>query len=174
MEYTFISKVTFETLVNNYLNNMAECKRDKALINLELLSKIKTTLLDSQNIQICDKNTRTWAKKRFYLEEVIPGDFRVMVKADNKPVLVLENMYEVLCRTHAEIDKHAGQRQLWKSMKERWGWLKQDLVEKFVNNCTICATRKPSFHPLAAKPIIARNFLSRVQVISFLFKSLFL
>ncbi len=49
-------------------------------------------------------------------------------------------------------------------MKENWGWLKQDLVEKFVNNCTICATRKPSFHPLAAKPIITRNFLSRVQV----------
>ena len=87
-----------------------------------------------------------------------------MVKADNKPVLVVENMYEVLCRTHAEVDQHGGQKQLWKSMKENWGWLKQDLVEKFVNNCTICATRKPSFHPLAAKPIIARNFLSRIQV----------
>ena len=120
MEYTFISKETFKTLVNNYLNNLPDCKRNKALINLELLSKIKTTLLDPKNIQTCDKNTRIWAKKRFYLEEVVPGDFRVMVKADNKPVLVLENMYEVLCRTHAEIDQHAGQRQLWKSMKERW------------------------------------------------------
>ena len=178
MEYTFISKVTFETLVNNYRNNMAECKRDKALINLELLSKIKTTLLDSQNIQTCDKNTRTWAKKRFYLEEVIPGDFRVMVKADNKPVLIVENMYEVLCRTHAEIDRHGGQKQLWKSIKERWSWIKQDLVEKFVNNCNICATRKPSFHPLAAKPIIARNFLLHVQVsilvINYLFQRFFI
>jgi hypothetical protein len=174
MEYTFISKETLETLVNNYLNKMPDCKRNKALINLELLSKIKTILLDPKNINTCDKNTRSWAKKRFYLEEVVPGDFRVMVKADNKPVLVLESMYEVLCRTHAETDQHAGQRQLWKSMKERWGWLKQDLVEKFVNNCTICATRKPSFHPLAAKPIIARNFLSRVQVVSFVFESLIL
>ena len=74
---------------------------------------------------------------------------------------------DVLCRTHAEIDQHAGQKQLWKSIKERWGWLKQDLIEKFINNCTICALRKPSFHPLAAKPIIARNFLSRIQVINF-------
>jgi hypothetical protein len=110
MEYTFISKKTFETLINNYLNNIAACKRSKALINLELLSKIKTILQDSKNVHICDKNTRNWAKKRFYLEEVTPGDFRVMVKADNKPVLVLENMYEVLCRTHAEIDQHAGQK----------------------------------------------------------------
>ena len=92
-----------------------------------------------------------------------------MVKVDNKPVLVIENMYEVLCRTHAEIDQHAGQKQLWKSIKERWGWLKQDLIEKFINNCTICALRKPSFHPLAAKPIIARNFLSRIQVINFFY-----
>ena len=141
---------------------MQICKQNKALVNLELLNKIKTILLDSKNNQIYDKNTHEWAKKWFYLEEIVPGDYRVIVKADNKPVLIVENMYEVLCRTHAEVDQHGGQKQFWKSMKENWGWLKQDLVEKFVNNCTICTTRKLSFYPLAAKPIIARNFLSRV------------
>lgn len=164
MEYTFISIATFENLVNTYLNKLPECKRHKALVNLELLHTIKAVLLDPKNVNICDKNTREWAKKRFYLEEIIPGDYRVMVTTTRKPVLIVENMYEVLSRTHAEINQHGGQRQLWLSMKENWGWLKQDLVEKFVNNCTICATRKPSFHPLAAKPIIARNFLSRIQV----------
>src|SRR4051794_7799395 len=109
MEYTFISKETFETIVNNYLNNIADCKQNKALINLELLSKIKTILLDPKNIHTYDKNTRNWTKKHFYLEEVVPEDFRVIVKADNKPVLILENMYEVLCRTHAEINQHAEQ-----------------------------------------------------------------
>jgi hypothetical protein len=166
MEYTFISKETFETLINNYLNKLPECKREKALINLELSEKIKAVLLDPKNLNICDKNTRNWVLKRFCLEEVTPGKFRVIVKADNKPVLVIENMYEILCRTHAEIDQHGGQKQLWKSIKERWSWVKQDLVEKFVNNCNVCATRKPSFHPLASKPIIARNFLSRIQVCS--------
>ena len=73
-------------------------------------------------------------------------------------------MYEILCRTHAEITQHGGQRQTWKSIIEKWGWIKQSIVESFVNNCTICAVRKPSFHPLAAKPIIARNFLSHIQV----------
>ena len=87
-----------------------------------------------------------------------------MVKKDNKPVLVIENMYEVLCRTHAETDNHGGQRQLWQSIKQNWSFIKQDIVEKFVNNCTICAIRKPSFHSLANKPIIAKNFLSRVQI----------
>ena len=98
-----------------------------------------------------------WAKKRFILEEITPGDYRIMVKSDNKPVLIIENMYEVLCRTHAEIDNHAGQKQLWESIKQNWSFVRQEIVEKFVNNCTICATQKPSFHPLANKPIIAKN-----------------
>ena len=66
-----------------------------------------------------------------------------MVKKDNKPVLVVENMYKVLSKTHAETDNHAGQRQLWQSIKQNWSFIKQDIVEKFVNNCTICAIRKP-------------------------------
>ncbi|CAG8657109.1 7947_t:CDS:2, partial [Diversispora eburnea] len=51
-----------------------------------------------------------------------------------------------------------------KSLRERWGWVKQSIVEQFVNNCIICALRKLSFHPLVAKPIIAKNFLSRIQM----------
>ena len=113
---------------------------------------------------LANKSTNKWAKKKFILQEIIPGDYRVLVKASNNPVLIIENMYDVLCRTHAETTQHGGQKQTWKSIIERWGWIKQDIVENFVNNCTICAVRKPSFHPLAAKPIIARSFLSRVQV----------
>lgn len=164
MEYNFISKDTFDGIVNKYISSLPVCRQEKALVNLELLERIKKILLDPFNVQTDIKITREWAKKRFTLQEIVPGDYRVMVKKDNKPVLIVENMYEVLCRTHAEINNHAGQKQLWISMKRNWGFLRQDIIEKFVNNCTICATRKPSFHPLANKPIIARNFLSRVQV----------
>ncbi|GET01244.1 KRAB-A domain-containing protein 2-like [Rhizophagus clarus] len=135
MEYMFISKTTFENLVNTYLNNLPECKCHKALVNLELLSTIKSVLLDPKNVNICDKNIREWVRKWFYIEEIIPGDYRVM---------------------------------------DNWDWLKQDLVEKFVNNCTICATKKPSFHPLTAKPIIiAKNFLSRIQIIQMVNSNIF-
>jgi hypothetical protein len=165
MEYNFISKETFDNIISSYLSTIPSSRREKALVNLELLERIKKILLDPSNVQTDNKNTRDWAKKRFYIEEIVPGSHRVMVKNDNKPVLVVENMYNVLCRTHAEIDNHAGQKQLWQSIKQNWGFLRQSIIEKFVNNCTICATRKPSFHPLACKPIIAKNFLSRVQVI---------
>jgi hypothetical protein len=164
MEYTFISRDTFNGIIENYITNLPDTKQNKALINMDLLNEIKEVLLKPKDNTISNKNTRDWAKRKFKLEEITPNDYRVIVKANNNPVLVIENMYEVLCRTHAEITQHGGQRQTWKSIIEKWGWIKQSIVESFVNNCTICAVRKPSFHPLAAKPIIARNFLSRVQV----------
>ena len=164
MEYAFISKDTFNGIVEHYIEKLPASKQKKALINLNLLSEIKEILLDPKNNTISSKNTRDWAKRKFKLEEITPGDYRVIVKASNNPILVVEKMYEVLCQTHAEITQHGGQKQTWKSIVERWGWIKQNIVDNFVNNCTICAVRKPSFHPLAAKPIIAKNFLSRVQV----------
>ncbi|CAB4424874.1 unnamed protein product [Rhizophagus irregularis] len=45
-----------------------------------------------------------------------------MAKCDNKPVLIVKNMYEVLCRIHAEIDNYAGQKQLWESVKQNWSF----------------------------------------------------
>ena len=164
MEYTFISKDTLNEIITNYIANLPVAKQEKALINLNLLNKIKSILLNSKDVALANKSTREWAKKKFILQEIIPGNYRVLVKASNNPVLIIENMYDVLCRTHAETTQHGGQKQTWKTIIEKWSWIKQDIVENFVNNCTICAIRKSSFHPLAIKPIIAKNFLSRVQV----------
>lgn len=164
MEYPFISKATFDSMVRTYLSNLPDCKRHKALVNRALLAEVKTILLDPKNVFTADKNTRTWALKRFYLEDLNVGEHRVMVKGTDKPVLVVENMYEVLCVTHAEVNRHGGQKQLWKTMTTNWGWIKQELTEQFVNNCAVCATRKTSSRPLAPRAVTARRFLSRVQV----------
>ncbi|CAG8662700.1 5143_t:CDS:1, partial [Diversispora eburnea] len=163
MEYTFVSRNTLDQIVESYILSLPVSKQKKAIINNELLNKIKTILTNPKETFSYDKNTRDWAKKRFRAEEIMLDDYRIIVKDTNNPVLTKENMYEVLCQTHGEITQHGGQKQTWKSLRERWGWVKQSIVEQFVNNCTICALRKPSFHPLAAKPIIAKNFLSRIQ-----------
>ncbi|PKY33171.1 hypothetical protein RhiirB3_494067, partial [Rhizophagus irregularis] len=112
----------------------------KALVNKNLFERIKKILLDPSNKEIDTKTTHEWTRKRFILEEITPGDYRIMAKRDNKPVLIVKNMYEVLYRIHAEIDNHAGQKQLWKSVKQNWSFVRQEIFEKFVNNCTICAT----------------------------------
>ncbi|CAG8592864.1 8719_t:CDS:2, partial [Gigaspora rosea] len=134
MEYTFISRNTLDQIVEKY------------------------------DTSLYDKNLRSWAKDKFILEEIVLGDYRVLVKATNNPVLIVEKFYEVLCHTHGEITQHSGQRQTWNSIHERWGYIKQLIVEEFMNNCTACATRRLAFHPLAAKPIIVKNFLSRMQM----------
>ena len=112
IEYTFISKETFNGIINHYLSIILTSCQEKALVNLELLERIKKILLNPSNIQTDDKNTRNWTKKRFYLEEITPESHRVMVKNKNKPVLIVKNMYEVLCKTHAKIDNHTDQKQL--------------------------------------------------------------
>jgi len=164
MEYSFISRDTFNEIIENYITGLPASKQKKALIDRNFLNEIKDILLNPKDNTISNKSTRDWVKRKFRLEEITPGDYRVIVKTSNKPVLIVENMYETLCQTHAEITQHGGQKQTWKSVVDKWDWIRQDIVENFVNNCAICAVRKPSFHPLAAKPIIAKNFLSRIQV----------
>ncbi|CAG8809684.1 1234_t:CDS:2, partial [Gigaspora rosea] len=124
---------TLNQIVEKYITNLPKAKQKKALINNELLNQIKAILLNPKDISLCDKNTRSWAKKKFILEEIVPGDYRVLVKATNNPV------------------------------QGPMSYPRQGIIEEFVNNCTACAVRKPAFHPLAAKPIIANHFLSRLQ-----------
>lgn len=51
----------------------------------------------------------TGLKKGLNLKiKIIPEDYRVIVKANNKLVLVIENMYEVLCQTHAILHNMKG------------------------------------------------------------------
>ncbi|CAB4383394.1 unnamed protein product [Rhizophagus irregularis] len=111
MKYTFISRDTFNGIIERYIGNLSTPKQEKALINLNFLNKIKEVLLDPKNNTISNKNTRSWIKKKFKLKEITPGDYRVIVAANNNPVLAVKNMLSI-----------------------------------------------------AAKPIIARNFLSRVQM----------
>lgn len=90
MEYTFISKNTFNVIIERYITGLPVLKQEKALIKLDLLNKIKEILLNPKDNTISDKNTRDWSKKKFKLEEITPGDYRVIIKASNKPVLVVD------------------------------------------------------------------------------------
>ncbi|CAG8855437.1 27927_t:CDS:1, partial [Gigaspora margarita] len=55
---------------------------------------IKTILLNPKDTSLYDKNLRSWAKDKFILEEIVPGDYRVLVKVMNNSVLIVEKFYE--------------------------------------------------------------------------------
>ncbi|CAG8739191.1 124_t:CDS:2, partial [Gigaspora margarita] len=61
---------------------------------------IKTILLNPKDTSLYNKNLRSWAKDKFILEKIVPGNYRVLVKATNNPVLIVEKFYDVLCHTH--------------------------------------------------------------------------
>ncbi|RIA98146.1 hypothetical protein C1645_750729, partial [Glomus cerebriforme] len=95
---------------------------EKSLVNIKLFDWIKKILLDPSNKKIDIKSTCEWAKRCFILEEITPGNYRIIVKNNNKSVLIVKNIYKVLCRIHAKIDSHASQKQLWKSVKQNWSF----------------------------------------------------
>ncbi len=43
-------------------------------------------------------------------------------------------------------------------------YCRQDLVEKFVSQCNVCAARHTRIQPFAGIPIIEQKFISRLQV----------
>ncbi len=112
MEYNFISKDTFDSIIKKYLNSLPDVYQKKTLINLKLLEHIKEILLNPLNSKINNKVIHDQIKKRFFLKKITPKNYKVIVKKNNKPILVVENMYEALCRIYAETNNYGGQRQL--------------------------------------------------------------
>src|SRR6266498_853899 len=86
IEYNFVNKDTFDSIIKKYLSFLPDIHQTKALINLELLEHIKEILLNPLNFKINNKVTYNWAKKCFFLEKITLEDYKVMVKKNNKPI----------------------------------------------------------------------------------------
>ncbi|PKK55886.1 hypothetical protein RhiirC2_644064, partial [Rhizophagus irregularis] len=61
----FISRDTFNGIIEHYIGNLPMSKQEKALINFNFLNKIKEVLLNPKNNTISNKNTHSWIKKKF-------------------------------------------------------------------------------------------------------------
>ena len=132
------------------------------------------------NSKLRNANFRYWCRKNFTLLSTGNNDHVVCKilsnrtnealnkegkSAESLPVLVLENMYRVICLEHTQ-NAHCRQKNLYNKLRSKWYEVKKQIVEEFVNNCEICVSRKVmSKSTLAVKPIVANRFLSRVQVI---------
>ncbi|GES86759.1 KRAB-A domain-containing protein 2-like [Rhizophagus clarus] len=83
IKYTFISKATFNEIIEHYIANLPIHEQRKTLINLNFLNEIKEILLNPNNKILSDKNTRNWTKRKFKLKKITPGDYRVIVRINN-------------------------------------------------------------------------------------------
>jgi hypothetical protein len=169
--YNFISLSTFEETVDNWLT----ASKFRKIISRDEYNKIKS-ILTNPNEKIENANYKYWAKKNFALQ-TIGNNVVLLVKRSNKsknndttnneefkPVLIKEELYKEFCKAHLQ-SNHGGQSQTWRNIKEQWGGIKQDLIELLVKKCVTCLSRNSSRRvTVAGKPIMARSFMSRLQV----------
>jgi hypothetical protein len=177
-DFSFISKETFDEIIHNFLQNSKSRTNEKQLITKSLYNEIKAVLLDG-NSMLRDADFRFWCRKGFTLLKV--GEDYVVCKnlndrtkealikenksVDALPVLILEEMYRVIGLEHVHY-LHCGQKTLYNKLRSKWYGVKKKIIEEFVNHCEICVPRRnTSKSTLAAKPIVAKRFLSRLQVI---------
>ena len=114
-KFTFLTKETFDNIVNEYIENNSTKGKEKLLINKNLYNNIKTVLLNSQLI-LHDSQFRSWCRSGFTLLKV-GSDYIVCKKLNQKakdtlekegkpteelPVLVLEEMYRTIGLEHTK------------------------------------------------------------------------
>ncbi|POG60240.1 hypothetical protein GLOIN_2v1788142 [Rhizophagus irregularis DAOM 181602=DAOM 197198] len=176
-EFSFISKDTFNKIIDKFIQNSKSKTSEKQFINRRLYDEIKTVLLDPVST-LRDADFRYWCRKNFILLNT--GGDSIVCKNNNKrtkaaldkegksadflPILVLEEMYKTICLEHVQ-NVHCGQKNLYKKLRSKWYGVKKKIIEEFVNHCELCVPRRTmSKSTLAARPIVAKRFLSRVQL----------
>jgi hypothetical protein len=166
--YNFLTLLSFEETVQKWLSG----SKTRKILTRDDYNKIKNILINPTS-KIADPGYRHTVRNNYLLQK-IGNDFVVLKKntrrssGDKKPLLVKEDLYKIFCEAHLE-NNHGGQAQTWKNIKKNWVGVKQDLIEDLVKKCITCANRKTSKKPnLAAKPILASGFMSRIQVIYYI------
>ncbi|KAI7856851.1 hypothetical protein BDC45DRAFT_436937, partial [Circinella umbellata] len=129
----------FDSIVQEYLDNLSSKKRDKALIDRHRYSLIIKVLKDPRNTATSTAQFRFWVKKMFQL---IPSyDGGEVVCHDNKPVAMREEIYAILVRAHKKVN-HGGRDKTSTLVRRRYSWIPKELIARFVRYCPFCISRR--------------------------------
>jgi hypothetical protein len=172
-----MSQETFEEVISSYTASLKDVNQYNVhLIDQNMYEDIKKSLLGEM---VQDNKFRKWVRTHFcYI--TVGNDTIVHIKLSQRkekaknninknvhslPVLIREDMYRVFCLAHLEVShkKSAG---TYDKLRSEWGNINRKLVRLFCEKCSICAIRvnRKFSGEVAGKAIIARNFLSRLQV----------
>lgn len=149
----------FNSIVNDYLQNLSSKKRDKALVDNTRYHLILQVLRDPRNTSISTAQFRFWVKKMFKL---IKSEFSEVVCHDDKPVAIRENIYQILALAHKEAH-HGGRDKtsalvtyihlysiklfypnlsFKKKVRKSYSWIPKELIARFVRHCPFCIARR--------------------------------
>ncbi|KAI7853326.1 hypothetical protein BDC45DRAFT_442238, partial [Circinella umbellata] len=134
----FPRPLEFDSIVQDYLQNLSTKKRDKALVDRQRYELILQVLKDPRNTAISTAQFRFWVKKMFQL---VTADKVDVVCHDNKPVAMREHIYGILVRAHREVH-HGGRDKTSALVRKRYSWIPKELIARFVRHCPFCITRR--------------------------------
>ena len=110
--FAFMSVEKFNTLVEEYLNNLEPKFQEKALISQELANDAIDVLV-TDNTQH-PKDLRKWVRKHFAIMRIGESNHLMEKKSENL-VCIRERLYDVIGGLHEEL-QHAGYRKTFDSV----------------------------------------------------------
>jgi hypothetical protein len=159
VEYPFLSKAICQSTIESILNQK---KHNKYVITREQVNLYKKILQLPKDTSLSTSYERHWVKESFKISYI--GETVKLIHAKTlKEVCCLEDIYEAFCESHLAI-QHGGHTATWKQFSENWSFVKRDLIFALCNKCSTCSNQKVIPKLCSAKPIIAKAFLSRIQV----------
>ncbi|SAM08793.1 hypothetical protein [Absidia glauca] len=143
------SPQTFDTIVQDYLQNLSTKKRDKALVDQHRYDLILQVLKDPRNTAISTAQFRFWVKKMFQLVSTTEAKSPMATSTttnwtvyhDDKPVAMQEQIYPILIQAHREAH-HGGRDKTSALVRKRYSWIPKELIARFVRRCPFCISRR--------------------------------
>ncbi|KAH7906854.1 hypothetical protein BJ138DRAFT_1117203 [Hygrophoropsis aurantiaca] len=131
-----------------YLACLSPRKRDKALISQVMFDKIWDVLHQPDDCTIESPQFRFWVRKMFTLtrqgrqEDEHYFETPAVVLHENRPVAVMEQLYELFCYCH-ERANHGGRDKTCAVIRQHYSWVPKELTAQFVKACPTCAVKRP-------------------------------
>ncbi|CAG8768192.1 5614_t:CDS:2, partial [Racocetra persica] len=169
-EYPFISRETFNNLIKKYLESKSLNRRRKTFILQTDYDLIISVLRDPNNLNLGTPKDRHWIKNSFQLRELGTETNPItqiitVSKIENgleltHTICPFNRLYDILCKIHAGVLKHIGASKMWDVIGKQYDYIPQSFIKEFCGICKTCSTHRLFPNTLAAKPIVASNFLS--------------
>ncbi|EIW74765.1 hypothetical protein CONPUDRAFT_16825, partial [Coniophora puteana RWD-64-598 SS2] len=141
----------YKQLESNYLNCLSPRKRDKALITQAMFDKIWDVLQAPELCTIENPQFRFWVRKMFRLSHhhrqhysqhpAGEPDIPPVVLHENRPVAVVEQLYDLLCYCHEQAS-HGGRDKTCAVIRQHYSWVPKELTAQFVKACPTCSLKR--------------------------------
>lgn len=169
MEYSFLSQNKFNQIVEEHVKTLS--KSSKNIITEEIAQQVIRLIENNFEDVNVDRNTTRWARnflirnvngRKYLYKKISKNHQQVEVRVCTK-----EEMYSIFCRIHnGDIGEgHRGQNATWNSLNQQYCCFPQNICHAACRACSVCCTTKGIQKIPEGKPIIAKRFLQRVQVI---------